>query len=63
MAWKVEFTDIAERAIEKLDPKVRKRITSFFRDRVINSDDPTAIAEPLHGEFRGLGVFVSGTIE
>jgi mRNA-degrading endonuclease RelE of RelBE toxin-antitoxin system len=34
MAWKVEYTDIAERALEKLDPQVRKRINSFFRKRV-----------------------------
>lgn len=60
MAWKVEYTDIAERTIEKLDPQVRKRINSFFRERVVNSDDPTAIAEPLQGEFRGLWRFRVG---
>jgi mRNA interferase RelE/StbE len=60
MAWKVEYTDIAERIIEKLDPQVRKRINRFFRERVANSDDPTAIAEPLQGEFRGLWRFRVG---
>ena len=60
MAWKVEFTDIAERTIEKLDPQVRKRINSFFRERVANSEKPTAIAEPLQGEFRGLWRFRVG---
>jgi len=60
MAWKVEFTDIAERTIEKLDPQVRKRINSFFRERVANSENPTAIAEPLQGEFRGLWRFRVG---
>lgn len=62
MAWKVEFTNIAERTIEKLDPQARKRINSFLRERVVNSEDPAAIAEPLQGEFRGLGVFASEII-
>lgn len=60
MAWKVEFTDIAERTIEKLDPQVRKRINSFLRERVASSEDPAAIAEPLQGEFRGLWRFRIG---
>jgi mRNA-degrading endonuclease RelE of RelBE toxin-antitoxin system len=52
--WKVEFTDIAVRKIEQLDPQVRRRINEFFRERVVHASDPTSIAEPLRGEFRGL---------
>jgi mRNA interferase RelE/StbE len=60
MAWKVEYTDIAERTIEKLDQQVRKRINGFFRNRVANAEDPTLIAESLQGEFRGLWRFRIG---
>ncbi|MGO8718858.1 MAG: type II toxin-antitoxin system RelE family toxin [Acidobacteriaceae bacterium] len=60
MAWKVEYTDIAERTIEKLDLQVRRRINSFFRERVANVEDPVTIAEPLQGEFRGLWRFRIG---
>ena len=60
MAWKVEYTDIAERAMAKLDPQVRKRINGFFRKRVTKIDAPTTIADPLVGEFRGLWRFRIG---
>ena len=60
MAWKVEFTDIAEREISRLDSGVRKRILAFFRTGVVNSKEPFAIAEPLAGEFRGLWRFRIG---
>lgn len=60
MAWKVEYTDIVVRKIEKLDPQIRKRINGFFRERIVNADDPTLIADPLQGEFRGLWRFRIG---
>ncbi|MGC9291121.1 MAG: type II toxin-antitoxin system RelE family toxin [Acidobacteriaceae bacterium] len=60
MAWRVEFTDIAVRTISKLDTDVRKRINTFFRERITKTDDPIAIAEPLYGEFRGLWRFRIG---
>jgi mRNA interferase RelE/StbE len=60
MAWKVEFTDIAERRIDKLDAEIQRRILKFFRERVVNADDPRALGEPLQGEFRGLWRFRIG---
>ncbi len=60
MPWKVEYTDIAERKINKLDPQVRGRINGFFRERVTSIDDPACLAEPLVGEFRGLWRFRIG---
>ena len=60
MAWKVEFTDIAERRIAKLDPEIRGRINKFFRERVTQAEDPTVLAEPLQGELRGLWRFRVG---
>ncbi|QHN03892.1 type II toxin-antitoxin system RelE/ParE family toxin [Granulicella sp. WH15] len=58
--WRTEFTDVAERALLKLDKPVRERILAFFRERVSSSEDPKALAEPLAGEFRGLWRFRVG---
>ncbi len=60
MVWKVEFTNIAERRMEKLDEEIRRRILRFFRERVVRLEDPRSIAEPLQGEFRGLWRFRIG---
>jgi mRNA interferase RelE/StbE len=58
--WRIEFTDIGERALLRLDKPVRERILSFLRSRVAALDDPKAIAEPLTGELRGLWRFRVG---
>ena len=58
--WRIEINDIAERAMLKLDKPVRKRILSFFRQRIEPSEDPTALAERLTGELRGLWRFRVG---
>jgi mRNA interferase RelE/StbE len=55
--WRTEYSDIAERALLKLDRPVRERILSFFSSRVEKLDDPKTIAEPLAGELRGLWRF------
>ena len=62
MAWKVEFTDIAERTIDKLDPQVRKRINSFFRERVQTVTTLLQLRSRFRESFVGCGVFVSETI-
>ena len=58
--WQIEYTDVAERAILKLDKPVRLRILAFMRDRIQGSEDPRALAEPLYGEFAGLWRFRVG---
>jgi mRNA interferase RelE/StbE len=58
--WRTEFTDIAERALLKLDKPVRERILIFLRERAEKLEDPKTIAEPLAGEFRGLWRFRVG---
>ncbi len=58
--WKIEYTDIAERSILKLDRQVRLRVESFFRERVAPALEPKALAEPLTGELRGLHRFRIG---
>ena len=52
--WRVEYTDIAESGLLKLDKPVRERVLAFFRDRIEDAEDPKALAESLSGELRGL---------
>ena len=58
--WLIEYTDIAERAILKLDKPIRLRVLAFMRERVSSSRDPKVLAEPLYGEWRGLWRFRVG---
>lgn len=60
MKWSVEFTDIAERTLEKLDNEAKAQILKFFRQRVTISDDPRVLAKALHGEKAGLWRFRIG---
>jgi mRNA interferase RelE/StbE len=58
--WRTEYTDIAERALLKLDKPVRERIQAFFRTRIEGQEDPKKLAEALKGEFLGLWRFRVG---
>lgn len=58
--WLIDYTDIAERAILKLDKPVRLRVLAFMAERVSTSEDPRVLAEPLCGEWRGLWRFRVG---
>jgi len=58
--WRIDYTDIAERAILRLDKPVRMRVLGFMRDRVMPAEDPKSLAEPLSGVLRGLWRFRVG---
>ena len=58
--WQIEVNEVAERSLLKLDKTVRERIFRFFWERIEPSADPTALAERLTGEFRGLWRFRVG---
>ena len=58
--WRIEYTDVAERAILAFDKPVRTRILTYMRERVAPSEDPKLLAESLSGEFRGLWRFRVG---
>ena len=49
MAWKIEFSEEADRQLDKLDPQITRRILKFLRDRVAKLDDPRSIGHPLQG--------------
>jgi mRNA interferase RelE/StbE len=53
MAWRIEFSQAAERELGKLDPQVARRILRVLHDRIAPSDDPRAFGEALKGSELG----------
>ena len=53
MAWTVDYNDVAEAQLSRLDPQTARRIAAFMRDRVTSLDNPRLIGHPLHGNRRG----------
>ncbi len=49
MAWTIEFSELANKQIDKLDPKVAKRILGFLKNRAITAADPSSLAIRLKG--------------
>ncbi|MGN8157631.1 type II toxin-antitoxin system RelE family toxin [Salinisphaera sp. RV14] len=52
MAWRIELTDTARKALEKLDPQTARRISAYLRERVAAADEPRQLAKSLQGELR-----------
>lgn len=53
MAWKVELDPAAEKALDKLDPQIARRILGFLHGRVSMLEDPRSIGEALKGSKLG----------
>ncbi|MBD3768020.1 MAG: type II toxin-antitoxin system RelE/ParE family toxin [Gammaproteobacteria bacterium] len=53
MAWQIEFDENVKKYLATLDKPIAKRITTFSRERVANSDDPRSIGEALKGSKLG----------
>ena len=53
MAWKVELSSQALKALGQLDAQVARRILTFLQDRVAPLDDPRSIGEALKGSRLG----------
>ncbi len=53
MAWRIEFDRAAERELDKLEPKIARRILNFIQDRIANRNDPRSIGEALKGDRLG----------
>ena len=58
--WVVEYSDIAEADILRLDKPVRARILKYFHERVSTHPEPKVLAENLTGVLRGLWRFRIG---
>jgi mRNA interferase RelE/StbE len=54
LAWTIEFLLSAQKQIAKLDPTVRQRIVSYFRNRVLTAEDARQLGKLLRGEKGGL---------
>ena len=53
MAWKVELSSQALKALGQLDAQVARRILTFLHDLVAPLDDPRSIGEALKGSRLG----------
>ena len=53
MAYRVELSESADRELDKLDGRNRKRILKFLHLRVATLDDPRSIGQPLRGSRLG----------
>ena len=53
MAYSVELAESADRELDKLDARQRKRILKFLHERVAKLDDPRSIGQALHGSQLG----------
>jgi mRNA interferase RelE/StbE len=49
LAWRVEYSAAAFKALKRLDPPVQRRIISFIETRVM--DNPRRVGEALKGRF------------
>ena len=49
MAWRIEFSPDAHKALVKLDADTQKRIARFLRERVANMENPRNTGKALIG--------------
>ncbi|MDR1124861.1 MAG: type II toxin-antitoxin system RelE/ParE family toxin [Deltaproteobacteria bacterium] len=49
MAWQIEFSPGADKALAKLGRDAQKQIVRFLRDRVANLEDPRSTGKRLVG--------------
>jgi mRNA interferase RelE/StbE len=53
MAWKIEFSEPADRQLNRLDPQESRRILKFLLGRVASLEDPRSVGKPLQGPHFG----------
>jgi mRNA interferase RelE/StbE len=53
MAWKIEFSEPADRALNRLDPQQSQRFLKFLLGRVAKLEDPRSVGKPLQGPHFG----------
>ncbi len=49
MAWKVEFSDGAQKDLKQLDPQIARRVIKFVKEGLALDEDPRRIGEALEG--------------
>jgi mRNA interferase RelE/StbE len=53
LAWKIDYTESAQRQLRKLDRQVGRRIVDFMDERVAPLDDPRSTGKALTGTIFG----------
>ncbi|HSZ19907.1 MAG TPA: type II toxin-antitoxin system RelE/ParE family toxin [Candidatus Acidoferrum sp.] len=53
MAWKIEFSEQADRELTKLDPQHSRRILKFLQERIAKLENPRSIGKALQGSRLG----------
>jgi mRNA interferase RelE/StbE len=54
MAWKIEFSDEADRDLSKLDKPIQRRIFRYLHERIANAEDVRDYGKSLQHELSGL---------
>ena len=54
MAWTIELSGAAEKALKKLDRQAAQRITGFLRERVADGEGPRSTGKALQGPLAGV---------
>jgi len=53
MPWRVRFEKNAQKDLAQIGAADRQRIARFIRDRLVDSDNPRDVGEPLAGPLKG----------
>jgi len=54
LAWKIEYTETAQRQLAGIDRKAAKSITRYLDERVATDEDPRRFGDPLKRDLSGL---------
>ena len=50
MTWTIEFEKTAAREFSSLDAQAKRRIRSFFKQRILTADHPRILGKALRGK-------------
>jgi mRNA interferase RelE/StbE len=53
LAWTIEYSSHADKALSKLDRHIARRVLMFMRDRVSPADDPRQVGKAMSGPLAG----------
>ena len=54
MAWRVEISDTARRALKKLGKQAQKEILDYLKQRIETAENPQRFGSPLRRSLAGL---------
>jgi len=54
MAWRIEFSDDADRDFSNLEKSIQRRVFRYLPERVVVAADPRDLGEPLAHDLAGL---------